>query len=246
MTTNTLTMVLHGESGSGKSWTADTAPAPRLVLDAEGGTKFTPSRKVSWTNVNDAPPAPDGTWDTCTVTIRDYRTLQKIFTWLNSGKHPFASVVIDSLSEIQKRLIDEVAGVEQLKMQDWGAVLRKGEALVRSFRDLTMHPSNPVECVVYVCATAESGDHAVYRPQLQGQLRTSLPYFVDVVGFLRVDATETGLVRHMYVQPTNGFLAKDRTGRLGTYVPIRDPRDPESEGGDIPAMLATVYAKEAE
>lgn len=241
---DTMTFVLHAESGAGKSWLADTAPGPRLVLDAEGGTKWTPSRKTEWVNVNDAPPVVDGTWDTCTVTVRDYKTLVKVFTWLNSGKHPFASVIIDSLTEIQKRLMDEVAGTDQLKMQDWGAVLRKGESLVRSFRDFTMHPTNPISCVVYVCGSTEKRDGEEQRPALQGALRNSLPYFVDVVGFLRVEVAEEGLQRVMYVQPTPSFMAKDRTGRLGTAFRIRDPRDAESVGADIPAMFAAIYPKE--
>lgn len=236
-----MTIVLHGESGAGKSWLADTAPAPRLVLDAEGGTKWTPGRKTVWANPNDAPPVYDGTWDTCTVTVRDYRTLQKVFQWLNSGQHQFRSVVLDSLSEIQKRLIDEVAGVDQLKTQDWGAVLRKGESLVRSFRDFTMHESNPVACVVYVCGTTEGRSEEAQRPALQGALRNSLPYFVDVVGFLRTEVTEEGLTRRMYVQPTPSFMAKDRTGMLGDAVTIRNPKDPESAGTDIPGFFATVY-----
>lgn len=239
-----MTFVLHGESGAGKSWLADTAPAPRLVLDAEGGTKWTPATKTAWDNVNDAPPIPDGTWDTCTVTVRDYKTLVKVFTWLNSGQHQFKSVIIDSLSEVQKRLMDEVAGTEQLKMQDWGAVLRKGESLVRSFRDFTMHPTNPVTCVVYVCGTTEKRDGEDQRPALQGALRNSLPYFVDVVGYLTVVATEDGLTRVMHVQLGAGGLAKDRTGRLGNAFVIRNPNDPASAGADIPAMFAAIYPKE--
>ena len=186
----TLTFVIHGDPGTGKSWLADTAPGPRLVLDAEGGAKFTPSPKVEWTNVNDAPPELGEGVETVVVKIRDLKTLQSVFTWLNRGQHPFRSVIIDSLSEVQKRAVDEIAGVEQMRTQDWGALLRKGESLVRAFRDLTMHPANPVACVVFVCLTAERGDQKVQqRPYLQGQLGTSLPGFVDVVGYLAVELT---------------------------------------------------------
>ena len=40
---STFTAVIHGESGAGKSQLADTIPGPRLILDAEGGSEFTPS-----------------------------------------------------------------------------------------------------------------------------------------------------------------------------------------------------------
>jgi hypothetical protein len=57
------------------------------------------------------------------------------------------------------------------------------------------------------------------RPHLQGQLGLTLPYYVDVLGYLHVGQDEDGgIVRKMLVAPVQGFAAKDRTGRLGFEV----------------------------
>jgi hypothetical protein len=229
--TDALTIVVHGESGVGKSWLADSAPSPRLILDVEGGVRFTPSDKVEW-NAQDAPP----TADTVVVHVRDLATVQQAFQWLNSGKHPFRSVVIDSLSEMQKRAVDSIAGSAQMKTQDWGTLLRKMEGMVRAFRDLTSHPSAPLECVVFVCGTKVESETGKLRPNLQGQMGTTLPYYVDVVAHLALtNGDEPGeYVRRATFRPVGDVVAKDRTGRLGSHMD--DPT--------IPALFAAVYGKE--
>ena len=81
---NALTIVAHGESGTGKSWFSDTAPAPRLVLDVEGGVRFTPSEKVEW----DPRVEPPANCETAVVTVRDLSAIQQTFQWMNAGQHP--------------------------------------------------------------------------------------------------------------------------------------------------------------
>lgn len=233
--TDTLTMVVHGESGVGKSWLADTAPGPRLILDVEGGVNFTPSDKVSWDGKGAPPDASPG--DSVVVQVRDLATAQAAYQWLNAGKHQFNSVVIDSLSEMQKRAVDSIAGANQMKTQDWGTLLRKMEGMVRAFRDLTMHPTAPVQTVVFVCGTKVESETGRMRPALQGQMGTTLPYYVDVVAYMAyAPGDEPGeFVRRATFRPIGDVVAKDRTGRLGDH--LDDPT--------IPRMLSAVYQKEA-
>lgn len=231
-----LTLVVHGNSGAGKSWFADTAPAPRLILDAEGGFRFTPTAKAGKTVVWDPlkePPDMTGK-DAAVVLTRDFATVNHVYQWLNSGQHPFRSVVLDSLTEIQKRCVDSIAGQNQMRTQDWGELLRRMEAQVRSFRDLTMHPTTPVEVVAYICMTKDKDGGK--RPNIQGSLADSLPYFVDVVGYLFVQRDEADIEQfknRLLVQEHNGVVAKDRTDSLGFIVD--DPR--------LDTMLETVYAQ---
>ena len=127
-------------------------------------------------------------------------------------------MVWDSLTEIQKRCLDAIVGTDQPRMQDWGELLRHMESLVRQFRDLTMHPIKPLQNVTFITTTL-TDDAGVRRPNVQGALRLSLPQFVDVVGYLEVKPAQDGsLVRGLMVQPYPGYIAKDRTGRLGGYV----------------------------
>jgi hypothetical protein len=214
-----LSTVIHAESGVGKSWLGDTAPAPRLILDAEGGSKFTPSQpKVFWDPK--AGPPPTGQ-ETVIVLVRDFQTMQLAYQWLNSGNHDFQSVVLDSVTELQKRCKDAIKALEGaggFRIQDWGTLLDDMELLVRQFRDLWMHPVKPVPVTVFITTTAMD-DKGMYRPHVQGGLKLSLPYFVDVVGYLYAATTDAGtLERRLLVQPAPGFIAKDRTDRLGFEV----------------------------
>lgn len=238
----TLTMLVHGESGAGKSWFASGAPGPRLVLDAEGRAQYAPSgRKVYWDPMREEPPVNDGTWDTCIATVTEFDQMQSVYQWLRSGKHPFVSVIIDSLMEIQKRCIDKVAGTNQLTQQDWGTVLRRLEALVRSYRDLTLLTENPVACVVLVVGTVEVD--GTRRPLLQGALRNTVPYYLDVVGYVFTqqvpsdDGTTMQLKRMLLTQPQPGFVAKDGTGLMEPVMEIPDPREGETALVNIVEMM---------
>lgn len=234
--------MLHGESGAGKSWLASTAPGPRLVLDAEGRAQYAPSgRKIYWDPMRDNPPVDDGTWDTCIATVTEFDQMSAVYQWLRSGKHPFVSVIVDSLMEIQKRCIDKVAGVNQLTQQDWGVVLRKLESLVRSYRDLTLLADNPVACVVLVVGTVEIDN--VRRPLLQGALRNTVPYYLDCVGYIytqqvpSADGTKNELKRMLLTQPQPGFVAKDGTGMLPEVIEVPDPRTGRMALAEIVEMM---------
>lgn len=235
-------MLVHGESGVGKSWLADTVPGRRLILDAEGRAKYTVSGpKIVWDPMRENPPQDDGTWDTCVATVTDFDQMQQVFTWLRSGQHPFTSVVVDSLMEIQKRCIDKVAGTNQLTQQDWGTVLRRLEALVRQYRDLTLIHDNPVAIMVFIVGTVEHD--GVRRPLLQGALRNTVPYYLDCVGYVftqasvNADGTPGDPKRVMLTQPQPGFVAKDGTGKLPTLIEIPDPRTGRQAIAEIVEML---------
>ena len=227
-----LSTVIHGESGAGKSWLGDTVPAPRLILDAEGGSRFTPSIKTVWDPMLGPPPT--GT-DTTVVYIRDFAQMQMAHQWLESGQHDYNSCVLDSVTELQKRCKDAIKGGGSMRIQDWGQLLDDMELLIRRIRDLWMHPIRPLPVTMFI-TTTKLDDRSTYRPHVQGGLNLSLPYFVDVVGYLHTLPNEIGgLRRHLLVANAPGFIAKDRTDRLGFEVV--DP--------DIRNMLVQIYGEAA-
>lgn len=238
-----ISLVVHGDSGVGKSWLGDTTPPPRLVLDAEGGSRFTPSKKVMWNPQRDEPPEHDGSWDTCVVLTREFGVLSSVFQWLNSGQHPFKSLILDSLTEIQARVKDTISGTQTPSERDWGAILIKMESMVRHFRDLTLHPTNPLEAVVLLALTRDQGGK--WRPYLQGQISTKLPQYVDVVGYMYVDEVREGEsiddqtthVRRLLTQPRETFVAKDRTDTfLENGGVLTNP--------NVQDMIDRIYSKE--
>jgi len=217
--------MVYGESKVGKSTFAVTAPYPRLMLDVEGGHRFLPINVKYWDPMTEEPPLADGTWDTVVVQVREYDVVMKTFQWLQSGKHQFKSLIIDSISELQVKCMDNIAGTEQMKMQQWGELLRHMGALLRDLRDLTMHPTQPLEAVV-LTAMARKGQDGVYRPYLQGQLAIQAPYFYDILGAITVEQFPNPdplqppyKVRRMYVERTPEYEAGERVqGRLGKIV----------------------------
>lgn len=212
--TNTcgVSFLLHGPSKAGKTYLANTSPGPRLILDAEGGTRFLKTNKVVW-DPRDAPPDDLKEDDTVLVYIRDFSQLAHAYQWLAAGKHPFRSIILDSISEIQQRCIDALVGTEQMRLADWGTLSRKVARLVRDYRDLLIHPTNPVAAVILIAMTKQSNDSGKYVPYVQGQLATALPFYIDIVGYLQAAVDESGeMQRYLLVQPHNQYEAGDRTG----------------------------------
>lgn len=224
-----LTLMVYGESKVGKSTFAVTAPYPRLMLDVEGGHRFLPIQVKYWDPLREEPPVADGTWDTCVVNVTKYDTMMKAYQWLQLGRHQFKSLIIDSVSELQVKCVDNIAGTNQMQMQQWGELLRHMGALLRDLRDLTMHPTAPLEAVV-LTAMSRTGQDGRARPYLQGQLAIQAPYFYDVLGAITVeefphpDPTQPNYkARRMYVERTNAYEAGERVqGRLGKVVEQQD------------------------
>jgi hypothetical protein len=231
-----LSMVVYGESGVGKTRLAMTTPAPRLFLDVEGRSRYALPYGGTYEEWDPATPPPKAAElpDTTVVKVRSWDTVGKVYTWLNTTPHPWKSLIIDSLTELQKRVIDAIAGTAQMQMQDWGVLLRRMEAMVRSFRDLT-EAQHPLTTVLFTAMAHEKAQRI--RPMLQGQLGDTLPYYVDVSGYLdiRLDPSDnTQVVRCLVIQPQANIVAKDGTDVLTrTYGPV-------VANPDIQQMLAVI------
>lgn len=239
----TVSMLIHGPSKAGKSTLAATAPAPRLLLDAEHGHKFLPI-KIRYWDPHQEPPEYDGTWDTAVVVVRKYDDVLAVYRWLQSGRHPFRSLIMDSISEIQAKCLEQLAGREQVKTQQWGELLRHMTGLMRDIRDLTVHPTHPLSAVVITAMTTFKDGK--WRPYLQGQSGTTAPYYWDITGYITTekfayeDPTQGDYtVRRLYVGPTEEYVSGERVGgRLGDIV--------EQQDLNVEIMLDRIYNREGE
>lgn len=240
-----LTILVHGASKAGKSSFSVTCPAPRLYMDVESASRFLAIRRREWDPAKEAPPEPDGTWDTAVVATRDWGTVERAYQWLASGQHPFRSLIIDSISELQQRYLEKETGRQQPTMQQWGSTFRIVSGLVRDIRDLTQHPTKPMECVVMTAMTRQMD--GMWRPWVQGQLQTVLPYLLDVVGYLWVDQEVNELtgeaveVRKILTRRTGQFEAGERVdGKIPTVVSVSS-RAPGESGDDITRLIDMVF-----
>lgn len=238
----TLAMLVHGDSKVGKTTFAATAPGPLLALDAEGGWKWIagspnpnrktqehpngePFRRTDWDPVG-PPPKDDGTWDFCVVNIQKWKDVLDVYRWLTQAPHPFKSLAVDSITEIQRRCRQNIVGTEAMQMQQWGELLAQMEGVIRDYRDLANDSHNGITTVVFIAESKERGKNAKVSPSMQGQIGNALPYWMDVVGYLYPERTadENGqpngpVVRRLIVDQNDEFEAGNRVqGRLGMVV----------------------------
>ena len=206
-----LSMIVHGPSKVGKSLLGASTPPPRVIFDVVSAARFLPLKATIW-NPDNPPPAFDGTWDTAVIPVRSWTDATKGLGWLQQGNHPFKSATIDSVSELQYRYIEHQVGRDQMKIQDWGSALREVGGFIRDLRDLTMHPTKPLEAVLVTAMTRED-QKGVTRPALQGQLGTQIPYLPDICAYLYVEPDENGVeTRYLQTRRTKTVEAGERVG----------------------------------
>lgn len=241
-----LSILIHGDSKVGKSTLTSTAPTPILVIDAEGSWKFIREagfrsgvalRRINW-DPTLAPPRADGTWDVCHVSVANWDTMRKVYAWLTQTPHDFVSVVLDSITELQRRCKQNIASDGLIKGYDgWGQLLIQMDNLIRGFRDLTMAPG-PVRCVVFVAETREQ--NGKWGPYMQGQIQVSLPYWVDICGYAfqsvvnDANGNPTERQLNLFVGTHPSFVSGERVaGLVG----------PNVTNPHITQILNTIYPK---
>jgi len=144
----------------------------------------------------------------------------------------YRTVVIDSLTEVQKYCMYHILGVKPGEVQldletprpewkEWGQSAEMLRLLIRSFRDLPMN-------TFFVCAEKIDEDDSKRRfhaPNLPGKLSSEAQGFLDVVGYLATSLPkkpEEAPLRRLYLQPNAQFNAKDRYHN-DKLVPFIDP-----------------------
>jgi AAA domain len=220
-----MSFVFHAGSKVGKSTLAATAPGPKLIVDAEASYRFYPGYKIFWDpltepipvigqgRIDPAPGSPvySYNWDTCVVIVREYQQMRQAVDYLRYYVHPFTSFIADSISEIQDNCKESITGRNgEMDRGKWGALLADMLLLCRDLRNLTVHPTNPLQCVVLTAQTVWEGGK--WRPYVQGQLKTKLPYLYDVIGYEYV----------MEIPPPPGSNAALESVRVLAVEPGRD------------------------
>lgn len=138
----------------------------------------------------------------------------------------YNTVVLDSLTEIQKYCMYQILGITadttmdtdwvSAQIQDWGKLLEKMRLLVRSFRNLNMH-------VIFVAQLDEEQDHLKQyhrKPLFDGKLAKEITGFVDYLGYYVSFPDEKGeTTRRLYVTPGKTYKAKNRFRSFtGSYI----------------------------
>lgn len=220
-----LTLLVHGPAGAGKTTFGSSAPKPILLMDAERAARFINLRKVYWDPMREEPPVYDGTWEMCVVKTNIWDKAQKALEYLRSGRHPFKTVMIDSLSEIQIKAQEAINGRQQMQTHHWGKLLQNMGGFIRDLRDLLEADDGNALQMVIAISTSKDYD-GTFKPYLQGSIASQVPYIFDIVGYLYVNqvTSNTGEVsEHRYLFTGNhpAYEAKSRVG--GLPPTIEDP-----------------------
>lgn len=211
-------LLVYGESGIGKTTlagSADAVPSMRKVLfiDIEGGTN---SLVHSYPQVE-------------TVRVTSWKEMQDVYNALFNGEGDYRTVVLDSLTEIQKfNMYHVMAKAAQERnnvdpdvpsQRDWGVSGEQIRRMVRGFRDLPMN-------TIFTALAKEDRDQktglTTIKPSLPGKLASEIAAFLDVVVYyymrqVEVDG-EAETKRLLLTQKTPTTVAKDRSGRLPQVI----------------------------
>lgn len=196
-----LKALLYGPPATGKSVAACSAPGPILYINAEGADALTFSRKLY------------GNEKIHEIAFKGKQSLIDAFLYLRDGDGGEQTVVVDSIGEVYRILLEEISGDGATKIQHYGDANTIIERFARSLRDLPIH--------VVLVAHEEIADiegEIVRRPVTGGKkLPEILMAMMSIVAYCGV-VPEEGSVPRRYVGQlvqANGRRAKDRSGLLG-------------------------------
>lgn len=211
-------ILIYGDSGTGKTvlaGSADEVPSMRPVLfvDIEGGTE----------SLRDFYP------DVETVRVTNWKEMQHVYDVLHDGDHDYRTVVLDSLTEIQKfNMYTIMNDLTQKRpdldpdvpgMREWGKNLEQMRKFVRAFRDLEMHT---IFTALNMTDKDQKTGQITMKPSLSGKLANEVAAFLDVVVYYYVKQIGSGedaeFKRLLLSQKTDAQVAKDRSNRLPMIV----------------------------
>jgi hypothetical protein len=207
-------MLIYGDSGVGKTSLAGSADAvadlrPCLMIDMEGGTE---SLVRTYPNVEQ-------------VRVTSWDEMQQVYDELLRGKHGYATVLIDSLTEIQKfnmyNIMEELVAdkpereIDVPSMREWGRNLEQMRRFVRAFRDL---PMNSIFTALKKDEKNEKTGMVTTGPSLSGKMAGEVAAFLDIVSYYYTKevAGDNGpeQKRLLLSAKTETIIAKDRTQSL--------------------------------
>lgn len=205
-----LNMLVYGHPGVGKTVLAGSASvvpemSPVVFLDVEGGTF---SLRKTYPNVE-------------VVRVTNWGQVQEIYNELYRGKTGFKTIVLDSLTEIQRLSMLGIMGEvvredssrdpEVPSIREWGKNGEQTRRLVRAFRDLPMN-------TIFTALTIEEKDaksgKMKSRPSMSGKLSMEVSGYVDLCTYLYTNIKDEQVCRFMLAGSIDTHVAKDRSGLL--------------------------------
>lgn len=240
-----LNMLIIGPPKAGKSWMSATTPPPRLMIDLEGRSRYTPAGKdaIFWNGEDDPMTLGKSPSRTYILQTTDLAKLDVARQWLRTGKHPFKSVSLDSVMELRYLVIQHLKpGVIDIPRQDWGPINKTFETNLRDLRNLTdSDDKGPTKCVLFISGAEIEIETGHIKPIVKGEVGKLVPYWMDVVAYQEAITAKGGGTpyREMHIaqRAKNDLEVGDATDRIVTKLgsPIKD--------GSIQLLFDTLQGK---
>lgn len=207
-------MLVYGEPGAGKTVLAGSADAlpdlrPVVCIDVEGG---------SFSLRNTYP-------DVQIIRVTTWKQMQDVYDELYRMKHGYKTVIVDSLTEVQKFSMMQIMkdlvkdkperDPDIASMQEWGKNIEQTRKFIRAFRDL---PLNTIFTALAMGDKNPKTGKVLTLPSLSGKLAREAAGFVDIVAYMYVKMVDGEPQRLLLTSQTEDIIAKDRSGRLPQVV----------------------------
>lgn len=221
--------VIYGPPGAGKTGLAMTAPVPILIDFENGGLR---TAKAVLQSLKDAGYEVSSLARIVSINaeasggIEARKQLDGVLAFLRTGDHPFQTVILDPVNELQKLLMKEVIEKypskrpmgNQPTMPDWGKALSEANAIIQAFRSLPMH------VVITAHAEMPDNDNDDIHPLATGKsFKPFLEGSMDLLAFLKVESqqTPTGekITERILITESDGRIrAKNRGNKLPAAI----------------------------
>jgi hypothetical protein len=214
-----VNMAIFGHPGSGKTTLAATAQdsdASRDVLFVDfgdAGIRSIQDRK----DIQVFAAMKDGEWD----------GVIRVSEYLKRGKHPFKTLVFDTLSGAQKMALRKVMTVSPTPgtpgIQDYGKANELVLALVNDWCAMSRETGINVIFNVHALETKDEDSGIIYiRMALTPGVREGLLQRVDAVGYLSEErkGAQKPPVHKLVLRSNARVLAKYRQPRTGPQLPL--------------------------
>lgn len=200
---NEIKFLVYGESGVGKTVFSSTWPNP-VFFDIDKGMASV-KREVH------------------RFPIDAWEDLVEAVELIANNKHPFQTLVVDSLNELQKlamrNVIKTYPGIRRsydnlASLSDYGKMLDDYDKMIRFIRSL------PFNVVFIGQVAAREYETDPVQPQLTGkQSARDLCRMMDIVGYLdKADSEGGGAKTRIMTFDAVNFVTKDRSGVLPARV----------------------------
>lgn len=195
-----ITMLVYGDSGTGKTTLLGTIADPNtLIIDVEGGLSV----------------LRDKTFDTVRVS-EDLANLKEVFDHLQNGlKH--TTICLDSATELEAFMIAQLSKIknrEKPTLDEYGAAAYKMRQYMRVLRDLRDKGVNVVITALETPMDLEQGSGVTRTkmyPLMMKKLAPEVAGLFDIVARMKVSVKEGSKgTRFLLLDGTENELAKTR------------------------------------